>query len=250
MPSKAKKISVMTMSNMGTSEKLHNSHFYNTAVAAGALKHKKLVEHAHTQIDSNLHSFVQGERDRLKARKHLKAVDELTKNVDIPDTLKHHSAFNQVYGWLLTREQHHERIEKLSAFVSTTLPKHCKQFRHLRDKNRIKAMSDQQRAVYFRKIEAEKEMKRRKEDEFRKSQGLHYGDAMGTDEFDISQPPMAFLSPDDAFSNTGLRRANTKDVGYVEFPRGATGAAPEVDVDTDYTGVNSSGRERMGRKLR
>ena len=128
-PGEKKKVEVMTLDAMGTTEKLHNSHFYNISVAATSQKHKTLIMNAKSRISTQLHPFVLSEQARLKSKKHLKGVDELTKNVDMPDALKHHAGFHQVYGWLLTHEQHTHRMEQLQPSISVDLPKHCKQYR-------------------------------------------------------------------------------------------------------------------------
>ncbi len=283
-PNKPKRVEVMTMSKMGTTEKLHNSHFFNMSVAAGAEKHKKLILNAKTQVDSKLHPFVQSERERLKARKHLEAVDELTKDVDIPDTLKHHSAFNAVYGWILTHNQHHDRISKLSASVSNSLPAHCKHFRDLRDSNRIKAMSDQQKKLYFKRLEADKVQARERRRRYRENQGMYSAPMDYTGEFGLAgqdeeeeknggfleggdnrEAFMDFLSPETPYSNTGLRRANTHNVGYVEqgtnsrekHQRQYQSARNFVDSRSDYEdagGVHQDRsntlRDRASAKLR
>jgi hypothetical protein len=155
---------------MGTTEKLHNSHFYNMSVAAGMRKHQKLILSAQTQLSSKLHPFVEGERSRLKARKHLKAVDELTKEVDLPDALKHHAAFNQVYSWLLTQGQHEERMGKLKPQVNNRLAHHCDTYKNLRDKNRLQAMSDSQRKNFFAKQERDREKEALRREKFRNHQ--------------------------------------------------------------------------------
>ena len=92
-----------TLDKMGTTEKLHNSHFYNLSVVATCKKHKALIENAASMIDTRLHPFVQSERNRLSLRKHLKAIDDLTDGykVDIPNAIKHHSTFAQVRKWCI-----------------------------------------------------------------------------------------------------------------------------------------------------
>ena len=60
--------------------------------------------------------------------------------MDLPDAPKHHAGFHQVYSWMLTHEQHIDRMDVLEPSIKTKLPKHCKQYKYLRDKNRMKSM--------------------------------------------------------------------------------------------------------------
>ena len=126
------------MRDMGTTENLHNSHFFNISVAKTSAKHKALVLNAKATVSCDLHPFVKNERKRLAAKKHLKGVDRLTEGMNLPKALKHHHTFAQVYGWILTEKQHQFRMDKLKPNVSSSLPKCCTEYKDLRDKNRYR----------------------------------------------------------------------------------------------------------------
>ena len=57
-PHPSKPIPVMTMETMGTTENLHNSHFFNVSVAKTSAKHKYLIQNAKATVNCSLHPFV------------------------------------------------------------------------------------------------------------------------------------------------------------------------------------------------
>ena len=46
------------METMGTTENLHNSHFFNVSVAKTSAKHKYLIQNAKATVNCSLHPFV------------------------------------------------------------------------------------------------------------------------------------------------------------------------------------------------
>ena len=196
---------------MGTGFKLHTSHFNCISIAATSKKHQDLVMSAKSRINSRLHPFVVNERARLKSRDHLKAVDALTEGAGIPDTLKHHSGFHQVYGWLLTKERHMDRLSMLKADVDTQLPRHCLEYKKLRDKNRVKAMSAAQRKLYFKQLQDEREDR----EHHRLWKRRQNSRPMSAPPSQSSQllSPMRFLRKQNDLSVSGLRDAKVRGVG-------------------------------------
>lgn len=151
---------------------------------------------------------------RLAAKDHLKAVDALDRTKKLPDALKHHSGYHEVYGWLLTAQQHNERMNKLTPSISSSLPKHCQEYKKLRDKNRMKSMSAQQKKLF---------LQRRREEKVKKQEAAERerGRVVRRRQQEQEQlAAMKFASPTSDYSTTGLREAKVKSVGDVREAKG------------------------------
>ena len=169
-----------------------------------------------SRINTQLHPFVVNERNRLKARDHLRGVNALDRNSTLPDALKHHSGYHEVYGWLLTAEQHQDRMKKLTPSVQSSLPRHCREYKALRDKNRFKSMSTQQKKLF---------LQRRREDKVRKQEAAERKAKRRAQvqEDEKKLAAMKFASPTADYSTTGLREAKVKNVGDVREKDNAAG---------------------------
>eukprot|EP00520_Triparma_pacifica_P018426 CAMPEP_0118633216 /NCGR_PEP_ID=MMETSP0785-20121206/874_1 /TAXON_ID=91992 /ORGANISM="Bolidomonas pacifica, Strain CCMP 1866" /LENGTH=338 /DNA_ID=CAMNT_0006524067 /DNA_START=60 /DNA_END=1073 /DNA_ORIENTATION=- len=202
------------MEKMGTAERLHTSHFNCMAIAATSKKHQDLIYNARSRIST---PFVASERRRLKAKEHLRGVDALDKDHVLPDALKHHSGYHEVYGWLLTHEQHNERMGKLTPSISSSLPRHCQEYKRLRDKNRFKSMSTLQKKLFLQRRREEKikkqEAAQRERDRSARRKLEKQEQALGD---------MKFASPTSDYSTTGLREAKFKSVGDVRTKEKST----------------------------
>lgn len=123
--------------------------------------------------------------------------------------------FHQVYGWMLGHTQHIERMDGLEPSIKTRLPKHCKTYKYLRDKNRVKSMSAQQKKRYMLKKEEEaEEREARRQAEQHPRRGMRQYEP-SADPDQLNQGPMKFKAATIDFSVTGLREARMFNVGDV-----------------------------------
>ena len=178
--------------------------------------HPLLCSPCRSRINTKLHPFVVNERNRLKARDHLRGVNALDRNSTLPDALKHHSGYHEVYGWLLTAEQHQDRMKKLTPSVQSALPRHCREYKALRDKNRFKSMSAQQKKLFLQRRRDEKVKKQEVAERKAKRRAQ-------VQEDEKKLEAMKLASPTSDYSVTGLREAKLKNVGDVREKDSAAG---------------------------